>query len=45
MVAPRLFSLRRKRTEAVLAEPHAGTRRTRSHAAQAKQLQHRLAPR
>jgi hypothetical protein len=45
MVAPRLLSLRRYRTKAVLAEPNACARSTRGHAAQAKQLQHRLAPR
>jgi hypothetical protein len=45
MIAPRLLSLRRNRTEAVFAEPNASARRTRGHAAQTKQLQHRLTPR
>jgi hypothetical protein len=45
MIATRLLGLRRNRTGAVLAEPNACARCTCSHAAQTKQLQHRLTPR
>jgi hypothetical protein len=45
MVAAGLLGARRNRTEAVLAEPHAGSCSAGSHAAHAQQLQHGLTAR